>query len=150
MKHSSCRRILRLRSNNRRVGIRDVFLTLVMLGVAGCSSLPANLAADGAIRVERQDSRNATIGPVQVGADAENLRVSGTLRKTLMRRGWIPRHLHVVTQAADGALLSTDVVPYHRHRVKSGRAHFAHTLTVRSENVHSVKFEHHDQRDQCG
>ena len=139
-----------LRSSRQRAGLHRILLALATLGVVGCSGLPTNLAADGAIRVERQDSRHARIGPVQAGAVAEGLRVSGTLRKTFMRRGRIPGHLHVETLSADGSVLSHDVARYHRHRAKSGRAHFSKALTVQPETVHSVRVVHHVRGDHCG
>ena len=150
MNHSKRGVVKGLRSSRLPVGLHNILLALATLGVVGCSSLPTNLATDGTIRVERQDSRHAHIGPVQVGTVAEGLRVSGTLRKTFMRRGWIPGHLHVETLAVDGSVLGEDVVQYHRHRAKSGRAHFSRMLKIQPETVHSVRLEHHVLHDQCG
>ncbi len=137
------------RSSRLRAGLQGTLLALATLGVVGCSSLPTNLAADGTIRVERQNSPPANIGLVRVGAVTEGLRISGTLDKTFMRRGRIPGHLHVETLTADGSVLSHDVAQYHRHRAKSGRAHFSKALTVQSEVVRSVRVVHHALGDQC-
>ncbi len=145
-KHSSAEG---LRSNHLRVGLHGTLVALATLGVVGCSSLPTNLAADGAIRVELQDSRHARIGPVQVGAVTEGLRISGSLRRTYMRRGRIPGHLHVETLTTDGLVLSHDVARYHNHRAKSGRAHFSTTLTVQPETVRSVRVVHHGLGEHC-
>ena len=137
-------------SSRVRAGLQGTLLALATLGAVGCSSLPTNLAADGTIKVERQDSPQAHIGLVRVGAVTEGLWISGTLDKTLMRRGWIPGHLHVETLTADGSVLSRDVARYHRHRAKSGRAHFSITLTVQPETVRSMKVVHHALGDRCG
>ncbi|MDZ7750951.1 MAG: hypothetical protein U5S82_04665 [Gammaproteobacteria bacterium] len=143
MKHCFCKRLQghrRVRQGMRRGALAAA---LAFLAGAGCSSLPANLAADGDVQVECVDSRDAHIGAVRVGAVPEGLRVSGELRKAFLLRGWIPGHLHLEAMAADGAVLSTALVPYHRRRAKSGQAYFARTMAVRPEAVHTVKVVHH-------
>lgn len=129
------------------VGMGSALVMLAILAGPGCSSLPPNLAADGSVRVERVDSQDAHIGAVQVGAVVDGLRVAGTLRKSFLRRGWIPGHLHVEALAADDSVLSTAVVPYYRRHAKSGRAHFAQTLAAQPLAVRTVRVVHHGLRN---
>jgi hypothetical protein len=123
---------------------------LVLGAIAGCSSLPPNLASAGRLQIERVDSNNAIIGQVHVGAVADGVRVSGSLRKTFLRRGRIPGHLHIEMRAADGAVLETRVTRYHRHSAKSGRAYFVQTLAVRPDDVRTVRLVHHGLGDRHG
>jgi hypothetical protein len=125
-------------------------VVLVLGAIAGCSSLPPNLASAGRLQIERVDSNNAIIGQVHVGAVADGVRVSGSLRKTLLRRGRIPGHLHIEMHAADGTVLETRVTRYHRRFAKSGRAYFTQTLAVRPDTVNAVRLVHHGLGDQHG
>lgn len=133
-----------------RTGVHGILLVLAMLGIAGCSSLPTNLAADGSVRVERHDSHYVHLGPIHVGATAEGLRVSGELRKTFVRHGRISGHLHIELRAADGTILGVSVVRHRKPFAKSNRARFAHTFAVQPDDVRTVTVVHHGQGERHG
>lgn len=127
----------------RRLALRGVSLMLMVWAVAGCSTLPPNLASDSKMQIERVDSNNAIIGQVRVGDSTDGVRVSGSLRKKFRARGRIPGHLHIELIAADGAVLDTSVTRYHRRFAKSGRAYFSHTVAVPSDTVRAIRLVHH-------
>ena len=133
-----------------RLALRGISLMLMVWAVAGCSTLPPNLASDSRLQIDRVDSNNAIIGQVRVGDSTDGVRVSGSLRKTFLRRGRIPGHLHIELIAADGAVLATRVTRYQRRSAKSGRAYFAQTLAVKPNDVRAVRLVHHSPGDQQG
>ncbi|MEZ5587432.1 MAG: hypothetical protein R3E46_10215 [Sedimenticolaceae bacterium] len=147
MRYLTCGRAFGPNLGHRRLALRGVSLMLVLWAVAGCSSLPPNIASAGRLQIDRVDSNNAIIGQVHVGAVADGVRVSGSLRKTFLRRGRIPGHLHIEMRAADGKVLETRVTRYHRRFAKSGRAYFAQTLAVRPDAVRTVRLVHHRPGD---
>jgi hypothetical protein len=122
----------------------------MLWAVAGCSSLPADLTSDDNVQIERVDSNTAIIGQVHVGAVADGVRVAGSLRKTFLRRGQIPGHLHIEMRAADGTVLATRVTRYHRRLAKSGLAYFSQTLAVRPDDVRTVRLVHHGLGERHG
>ena len=150
MRFSTCGRTFGPSLGSRRFGLSGILLMLVLGANAGCSSLPPNLASAGRLQIDRVDSNNAMIGQVHVGAVADGVRVSGSLRKTFLRRGRIPGHLHIEMRAADGTVLETRVTRYHRRFAKSGRAYFAQTLAVRPDDVRTVRLVHHGLGDRHG
>ena len=150
MIHLICNPMSMLRFRNRRLVTRGIVVSLTSLAAIGCSSLSPNLASDGKIGIDRVDSKNAVIGQVQLGAVTEGVRVSGSLRKTFQRHGRIPGHLHIELLAADGTVLESTIVRYHRRFAKSRRAFFAHTLAVRPDSVNTVRLVHHGLGDQHG
>lgn len=147
MSYFTCGRTFGPNLGHCRLALRGVSLMLVLWAVAGCSSLPPNLASNGRLQIDRVDSSNATIGLIQVGDVADGVRVAGSLRKTFLRRGQIPGHLHIEMLAADGTVLETRVTRYHRRSAKSNRAYFAQTLAVRSDAVRTVRLVHHGLGD---
>lgn len=147
MRLSTCGRAFGPNLGNHQLGLRVVSLMLVMWAVAGCSSLPPDLASAGRLQIDRVDSNNAIIGQVHVGAVADGVRVSGSLQKKFLRHGRIPGHLHIEMRAADGTVLETSVTRYHRRFAKSGRAYFAQTLAVRPDAVRTVRLVHHRPGD---
>ena len=150
MRHTTCGQRFGPNPGNHRLALRGVSLMLMLWAVAGCSSLSANLASDGNMQIERVDSHNAMIGQVHVGGVADGVRVAGSLRKTFLRRGRIPGHLHIEMRAADGTVLATRVTRYHRRFAKSGRAYFSQTLAVRPDDVRTVRLVHHGLGDRHG
>lgn len=150
MSHLTCGRRFGPNLGYCRWALRGFSLMLVSWAVAGCSSLPPNLASDGNMQIDRVDSNNAIIGQVHVGAVADGVRVAGSLRKTFLRRGRIPGHLHIEMRAADGTVLATRATRYHRRFAKSGRAYFAQTLAVRPDFVRTVRLVHHGLGDRHG
>ena len=150
MNHSICNPMSVLSFSNRRLVTRSIVVSLTLLAAIGCSSLSPNRGSDGKIRIDRVDSKNALIGQTQVAAVADGVRISGSLRKTFQRRGRIPGHLHIELLAADGTILESSVVRYHRRFAKSGRAYFTQTLAVRPDTVNAVRLVHHGLGDQHG
>jgi hypothetical protein len=148
MIHSAGNPISMFRFSNRRLITRGIVASLTLLAATGCSSLSPNLASDGKIRIARVDSKDAIIGQAQVAAVADGVRIAGSLRKTFLRRGRIPGHLHIELLGADGTVLETTFVRYHRRFAKSGRAYFAQTLAVRPDTVNIVRLVHHGLGDQ--
>ena len=135
----------------RRLALRGVSLTLMVWAVARCSTLSPNLASDGRLQIDRVDSNNAIIGQIHVGAVADGVQVSGSLHKRFLARVQIPGHLHIELITADGTVLVTRVMRYHRRFAKSGRANFMQTLAVRPDAVRTVsRLVHHGLGDWHG
>ena len=147
MNHSISNPMLVLRLSSQRLVTRGILVSLTLLAAIGCSSLSPNLASNGKVGIERVDSNNVIIGQTQVAAVADGVRISGSVRKTFQQRGQIPGHLHIELLAADGTILESSVVRYHRRFAKSGRAYFTQTLAVRPDNVNAVRLVHHGLGD---
>jgi len=150
MRQLTCGRRLRPNLGYHRLAVRGLLMMLVLSTFAGCSSLPPNLAAEGRLQIERVDSNRAIIGQARIVAVADGVRVAGSLRRTFLRRGRIPGHLHIELLAADRTVLESRVTRYHRHFAKSGRAYFAQTLAVRPDAVRTVRLVHHGRGNRHG
>ena len=90
---------------------RPLSLTLAAL-LSSCASLPDNQAANGSMKVERVDSRDAKIESVQVRAVESGLKISGRLRKKYHGRGAIPGHLHIKVIDRNGEMLAQTTSGY--------------------------------------
>ena len=144
MKHlSHCKSFLAAYRGSRA---RQPVFTAVVVAVAvlgGCANLPPDLAAGGDVALERVDSRSARVGRVHVWAVDSVLRVSGTVARRYGRRGPIPGHLHIEAIGDNGELLTETRTRYHRHSVKSRRAHFSATVSLPQSEARKIRVIHH-------
>ena len=129
---------------NDAMRARMIIAGLALLtGSAGCAGLPDDRTAMKSVEVERVDSRYAHIENVQVQAVDSDLKISGHVRKTLQRRGFIPGHLHIEVLDMNGEQLSETTSRYQRRSTKSHRARFSTTLPLSQGKARTVRVIHH-------
>ncbi|HPE81781.1 MAG TPA: hypothetical protein PKZ35_17465 [Gammaproteobacteria bacterium] len=126
----------------RRLGRASLVLASA-LSLSACAGLPSDLAAQDAVNVERQGSRNAEVAAVRVRSAEDGLHVNGYLRKRFYARGQIPGHLHIQALDRAGEVLADEVSGYHRPRANSRRSHFSQLLEVNPESVRTIRVVHH-------
>ena len=126
-----------------------ITLTLATL-LSGCASMPDNLAANGTMKVERVDSRDAHIEIVQVRAVTFGLKISGRLRKRYHGRGVIPGHLHIKIIDRNGEILAQTTSGYQRRSVKTRRSSFSTTISMQQGEVSTIEVIHHGLSDKHG
>lgn len=114
---------------------------------SGCASLSGNLAASETLEVERVDSRDARIAHVYVQPSDSGMRINGYLRKSFLRRGHIPGHLHIKVIGNNGETLAQTTNRYHRRRAKSQRSFFSAIVPVQVSDAAKIQVTHHGLSD---
>ena len=122
-----------------------LLLTFALSGFA--TTVAANAHVDiKNTSIEKNDSKIARIGNVELSRSGSALRVRGVVRTKKIVRGPIAGHLHIEALGKDDHILTTQVAGYKRPSTKSRRALFSKILNVNLELTKKVRVTHHRSR----
>ena len=127
--------------NNRYIA-NLLIATMTLLGATACSTTSLVKGKEDGIKIERIDSKSATIGHAYLTRTDDKLLLRGEIKRRFTHRGSIPGHLHITLIDPQGKTIKEADIDYKRRNAKSSAATFNTELPVKLTTNSIVRITH--------
>ena len=122
--------------------ISSILIAGITLFTATACTTTNLVKGENDIRIERVDSKGATISHAYLSQSGDQLSLRGEVKRRGHGRGPIPGHLHVTLIDSQGQVIKEADISYIRRNVKSSIATFSTKLPIELASGSKVKITH--------